>query len=292
MTDAPQPVERWQRTSEWLPGARAMLAIATVVAYALLRIAYGRFCEPFGLSPDDLGLGYVELLAQSALGLAILLATIGVSFAVLFAALIGVAMTIGAGISPWRRDTTPSWVVRGVALALVAISAILVLAGAAPAGAAILYAVLAFAAMPVVVAARQLRGDTSYADPITWSWLMLNVVPLVAGVALLLGGALLVHDGGAIARMAREGRSASTSLFGVRLMSWRADAATIAWTGDVAPALRSLERTCVMYLGRSDGTVFVYVPGAPRRGTYRLPATSVVVRVVPGADCVAGALRR
>jgi len=36
--------------------------------YVVLRIAYGRFYAPLGLSPDDLGVGYLELLTQAGGG--------------------------------------------------------------------------------------------------------------------------------------------------------------------------------------------------------------------------------
>jgi hypothetical protein len=49
------------------------VAVVGFVLYATLRVAYVRFYAPFGLSPDDLGLGYIELIAQSAIGALLLL---------------------------------------------------------------------------------------------------------------------------------------------------------------------------------------------------------------------------
>ena len=60
-----------------LVDVKTLLAVFGLALYAILRIAYGRFYAAFGLSPDDLGLGYVELLAQSAIGAVVLLAVFG-----------------------------------------------------------------------------------------------------------------------------------------------------------------------------------------------------------------------
>src|SRR5262245_29879349 len=64
------PVSRWLGR---MPDVRAALAVLGLLFYAVLRIAYSVFYERFGLSPDDLGLGYVDLLVQSVVGTSIVL---------------------------------------------------------------------------------------------------------------------------------------------------------------------------------------------------------------------------
>ncbi len=62
-----------------LTDPRTALALLGLALYAVMRVAYGRFYEPFGLSPDELGLSYLELLAQSALGAVVLAALFALS---------------------------------------------------------------------------------------------------------------------------------------------------------------------------------------------------------------------
>lgn len=57
----------------WATDAPTVLAVLGIVLYAVLRIAYSLFYNNFGLTPDDLGLSYLDLLIQSAVGTVILL---------------------------------------------------------------------------------------------------------------------------------------------------------------------------------------------------------------------------
>jgi hypothetical protein len=109
---------------------------------------------------------------------------------------------------------------------------------------------------------------------------------------MTVGGGILASEGATTGRAALTGHSTrNLTLYGMPLVSWRADAATLTWTARyVDPELRPLARDCVMYLGESKGTVFVYYPGSAGSGTYRIPAAMVVVRAVPGADCVRNGL--
>ena len=59
-----------------------MLAFAGLILYVLLWVGYVRFYAPFGLSPADLGLGYVELLAQAAVGAIVLVTPAAVAAAI------------------------------------------------------------------------------------------------------------------------------------------------------------------------------------------------------------------
>jgi hypothetical protein len=56
---------------------RPLLGLLLFAFYVVNRIrsAYGSFYGPLGLSPDDLGLGYLDLLAQSAVAAVVLLVT-------------------------------------------------------------------------------------------------------------------------------------------------------------------------------------------------------------------------
>ena len=76
--DNPRRRRRWFLASfpNWATDARTVLALLGVVLYAVLRIAYSLFYNNFGLTPDDLGLGYIDLLIQSAVGTVILLVVV------------------------------------------------------------------------------------------------------------------------------------------------------------------------------------------------------------------------
>lgn len=56
----------------WISSASAILAILGVILYGLQNIGYSAFYEEFGISPDDVGLGYINTLARST-GLVVVL---------------------------------------------------------------------------------------------------------------------------------------------------------------------------------------------------------------------------
>jgi len=63
-----------------------------ILTYVLLQIAYNKFYGSFGVSLDELGIGYTQLLSQGAIGFAILLilSVLSAGFSVfLWGALIG-----------------------------------------------------------------------------------------------------------------------------------------------------------------------------------------------------------
>jgi hypothetical protein len=54
-------------------GITSVLVVCAIMLYAVLRIAYSVFYDRYGLRPEDLGLSYADLLAQSAVGIVLLL---------------------------------------------------------------------------------------------------------------------------------------------------------------------------------------------------------------------------
>ena len=93
--------------------------------------------------------------------------------------------------------------------------------------------------------------------------------------AFLLVAAVLVAEAAANADAVRQGRSAYPTVGGMRFASWGAERATLRWVGGAAgnddPALTG----CLMYLGTSDGTAYIY--RADTKETLRLPASDVAV---------------
>jgi hypothetical protein len=70
---------------------RTALAALGLLLYAVLRVAYSRFYGELGLAPDDLGLGYIELLVQSAVGAVGLLVAYMVIAALVVPLFVGIA---------------------------------------------------------------------------------------------------------------------------------------------------------------------------------------------------------
>lgn len=74
----------------WATDARTVLAVLGIVLYAVLRIAYSVFYSNFGLTPDDLGLGYLDLLIQSAVGTVMLLMAMFIVAALVVTVYVGI----------------------------------------------------------------------------------------------------------------------------------------------------------------------------------------------------------
>jgi hypothetical protein len=70
---------------------RTVLAALGLLLYGVLRVTYSRFYGELGLAPDDLGLGYIELLVQSAVGAVGLLIAYTVIAAVAVPLFVGIA---------------------------------------------------------------------------------------------------------------------------------------------------------------------------------------------------------
>ncbi|HEV2786918.1 MAG TPA: hypothetical protein VGV67_11050 [Solirubrobacteraceae bacterium] len=293
-----QPPAAQRTIGQWLSDARAGLALLGIGLYAVLRLAYARFYAPFGLSPDELGFGYLELLAQSALGALVLLLLFALLAWIYVAFLVAVGQDLVDDVRPAldfvRRRLGPGELaqVARIALAVVALALLTLLLwligtdlliGVAIAG------VIVYWAVWVARGSRRiLRGIGRPADRPRPSagrrWR--RGLAWTAVVPVLLAGTTLVTQANMDAQAVREGRATHPDFLGVRLTSWGADPATLVWTGaGVEPALRPLAASCVMYLGQSGGTIFVTQGGA----TFRVPASLAAVRIVPGGRCRPGA---
>jgi hypothetical protein len=271
------------------------LVLIGLLFYAMLRVAYVHFYKPLGLSPDDLGLGYAQLLAQAAIGVAALLVAAGFVLG-LYAALYA-WMLSSLGVGAWLGALLQRaiWSKRSANL-LGTIAVVIAVFGAAGAiagnkrfeypdialGGAFVGVIFALAVRRTW---REISGETTI-QPANW-WLR-GVAGIVV-LALASTGAILIANADQYARRTQAGLSGHPEWWGIQLASWGAEAATVSSTTDkVGRQLTQLTNSCVMYLGESGGTLFVYLPYPPGPRTYRIPTNAAAVTVVPGLRCRQG----
>src|SRR6266540_1535824 len=60
-----RPERSANRDVQWLGIVPSLLILSSLIAYSILRTAYGRFYSTFGLTPEDVGLDYAQTLARS-----------------------------------------------------------------------------------------------------------------------------------------------------------------------------------------------------------------------------------
>ena len=79
MPSEPVGISRWAAFSPWVAFAQAIplsaVSVAGIVGFGCLRFAYGLFYGAFGVTPEEVGLGYGQVLAQ-----AILIALVMIAF--------------------------------------------------------------------------------------------------------------------------------------------------------------------------------------------------------------------
>jgi hypothetical protein len=292
-----------------LTHAKTALALLALLTYAVLRVVYGRFYGAFGLSPDDLGLGYAELLAQAALAMAALLVLQAVVVTLVAVLWIGMLVELipdarrlwarlrGRDVPAREEDDTPEWVGLTIFGAFVLLVALSVVTGdSAIAGNGLLAIVIGglavsyvgLVARGIAQARRGVSGElTLHGRPMT-AWWRGGVAAIVVAITAAATATLVLAADDDVDAV-REGRSAHFTRLGVRLVSWGAEPATIAWTSaDAGGELRSLANECLMYLGQHDGTLLLYSPHAQQPATHRVPASLATVSIAPGRRCRRG----
>jgi len=264
--------------------ARAWLAAAGLLLYALLRLAYSTFYQPLGVSPEELGFGYLDILAQAAVGFVVLVVVFAVLAAVTAAelAVLG-AILFSAGRAIWEvvkllvrhqgaaRDRDERNV-RGETSADVASDensgggAVEPDASEQPASTG-----EAGDGVQQRTAARRTRG----------AW---RVGAGVASIACVLVAGLLILQAAADRRAVERGEPRFPTFAGIRIASWGAHRATVTAAVQNPPReVVALEALCLLYLGTHDGTAFLYDPRA--RETLRIPSASVLIHIHESGTC-------
>ena len=217
----------------WATDARTVLAVLGIVLYAVLRIAYSLFYNNFGLTPDDLGLSYLDLLIQSAVGTVILLMVMFVVAALVVAVYVGMfgqlrmqwnnffrqrhAGSSGSERPPSAKEEGESVPPRSPDFRLLKI------------------------------------GEKNRAR---WVRGLAAIALATLGFAILLLFARAESD----ATRVQDGHASSFTVLGFRVTTWGAEDATVSLTSNqIAADLRPLAGRCLMYLGQSNGTAFLYL---------------------------------
>lgn len=260
----------------WVTGLASAVTALGLLFYAALRIGYSVFYAPLGLQPEDVGLGYADILAQSLVGL-ILAALLVVYFG-------GTVF----GLAEYARDTAENYdkildslrsvlprygATALVTAACIAIALVWLFAGADVAaplltlfGAVLLYGVY--------------RGRSERVQ----RRVRLVIAGLTVTFALGLAFALLIGGAAEDAGRVKRGHAAHERFLGVPVVAWGATVATVQWVGNKAPSKGvALPAGCLLYLGRSDRGVVLFDPATDE--SIRVPADDVVVTVTDRDHC-------
>jgi hypothetical protein len=262
----------------------AVIGVAGVVVFGLLRLVYYVFYRHLGVTPEDAGFGYSDTLIDAslvALGLAVagVLALAGLS---ILAVVLILSMGVGAAL-----------VVAGVvALVLVAFVVPVFLLGG-------LVVWLPSVSAPLVETGFSIFDSlvSSAGDWLAWSlaairryllWLMgserrpLRTVTLTGAVVLTvvgLGVCLTIRADRAGTAAARGTPTDGVHLLGIPLLDVRAESATVSWVGGSSKP--GAFTSCLVYLGRAESVaVFYDVPG---KHPLRLPSGNVTFSKAPCA---------
>ena len=218
-----------------------------------LRVAYVRFYQGFGLGPDDLGFGYLDLLAQAAVGT--------VALTLLLGGLVSIWVLAIAGAASWwferrsshgsttaadaRGDGVPNppatsgRALKASEVAVVVVSLLLTAAIAVGIVALVItligqkavYVVGSVAGVALLV--RNSFGRVERLDDRHRSWVDRAFAVVMAGAFALVAG-LLIDQANSDAELVRKGINAHPTTANVRIASWGAERATIGWTSDEA----------------------------------------------------------
>ncbi len=207
------------RVSQWLAFAVPLLSLTGLISYGILKSAYSRFYGELGLRPEDVGLGYTEILGESLVGLALLE---GLLVAISALVLLTLRLMIRAYLRRFEHYEAHS-----IAGCIGAIAS------------AVLRAILVTVAWWVSIAVF-LIGT------------LFLLLFLVRGAEA--NGASLRAGRAEDLTLASLGIGQGQ----VIIISWQAYPATIYWSRDANPELVKRSDGCLMYLGRTGDTTVLY----------------------------------
>jgi hypothetical protein len=277
------PVAFWRSNATALGVAAAALG---GVLYVLLTWVTAWVYQLAGVKPGDVGLGYVPLLAGTAVSLVVALAVVLALVAVALGATWLLRKAFAAG---WLRSNTPSensppenlilppsnkkqaWALAVVFVVLIVLTFVPLfwtISGHSLSGNAAFF----LGSLPAAVIIAIISGKRAH-----------KVITIVAMIVALVTAVVTVWDAAAQARRDIQDVSSSVPIGLGNL-----------WEGEIANVQRIGSTTvrCGLYLGESNGTgVFVVSEGVYNKGTehvkilrtLQLPLSSVIIQIVPDA---------
>ena len=256
------PFAFWRSNATALGGAAAALG---GVLFVLLTWVAGWVYQPAGVRPSDVGLGYVPLLAGTAVTL---VGALAVVLAIVAVALGAAWLRRRALRASWLRNNRKkqAWALAVVLIALVALSLVPTfwsISGHGLSGNAAFF----FASLPVAVGIAFIPRERVFYKVIT---ILATIVALVVAVSTVWN----------VASQARRDIQDVASSVPIGFFN-------NPWEGEIANVQRigSTTARCGLYLGESNGTgVLVYNEGTEQvkiLRTLRLPLSSVLIEILP-----------
>jgi len=262
----------------------AVLTVIGLITYGILRAVYGLFYARLGVAPEEVGLGYVDTLEQSVVGLVIValisaaggLIALWVSF-VLGRKLFAIGHHFGARLQAWSY------------LGLTFLAPMVLLALSVKyRSLEILVAIVPLWIFMLSRGYAAARNGTPTEEDVTLRVFVRQrqrFIPFfVASVVrpLLITTPLYAW---VLGTDAREGRSVEGLSWVLPILTLRAERAEVAWAGSPPPLwFTSVSGHCLMYLGQSNGVTVLY--DVRSRSSIRAPTVSLVVTVLsPPANC-------
>lgn len=219
----------------------AMTTIAGFLSYLFLRYVYVRFYSDFGLRPEDLGLGYIEILTNSAL-----------SFVV---GLVIPASLVGLGVLLIMFGRPPS----RVFLSVIAVTGSIVTLWQGP----LLLGIGLFVVCLLALLPSPLSLPRELMIQIVAAFFLLYPVIVVFKVSLISVDVNQIS--------VKLGQAITSNELGLPTVS----AVELDW---IRSTKRPEDfPVCPMYLGEHNGTVFVF--DVPNDRTLRIPSQSVLVKL-------------
>jgi len=296
--DIPKVSEDRRGLLGWLGGnVTAALTICGLVIYGVQRISYDLYYRSLETTPEEVGLGYAQILGQTVVGFLVLLVlafalaffywlTLGlyVHFARTAAAETAKsARLIRAQTTGGRRNLVGLGV--GVLLAVLIVATIVV---------TVVVAVERFAPdwLEATLTAVSAGAGVIFAVAKGWARVRVTsravvVCALVATLLVTLFTLLLTLENVAVIENSPdEGRSAGTVASALQDASLapplNARRASIDWAGPSSNRGQVFWSDCVFYLGTANGVSIFY--DAEEKQSLRLPATSITIRL-DDSDC-------
>jgi hypothetical protein len=273
----------WLAPQYLLPAA----SLTGLLIYGLVRQLYAIFYGRLGATPEDVGLGYSEILSLSAAGVCWIVAFELVVGAVAWGwyetqqRLVGILgrlplTQIGVGIVGS---------VVSVGLGMLALAVELGARFPELSVSRVLFVAICVAAIVGLWVLTKVAEQAVSTLPRTTR--VLGTAGVLALGALVVGGAVLVTRTNNEAAQAFVGQEATPiELFGVQVLDLRAEPTLVAWvSGDPPQAWKLLDNTCMLYLGDANGKVVLFAPASKLVDTIRVPSSSVTAMRLRISSC-------